>query len=356
MKVDIVIGCPGAGKSTFLAKVANTLPPDNTLILSYSRSASMSIAMKAGRGYKASTIHSLCFHDMGIIPQQILQGRQIDEFCKMIGVQPPNSGYERYEPSMHQFEVYSWARTTGTDPLEAFFRFSDLVEFTFNEYVFFVKSLLRYKETFGVYEFHDLLDNFNPIEAPDNLLIDEAQDNSYSLTMALQKLVMAGVKKMWIVGDPNQAIYTYSGADPKWMYHFDGKEVFLDQSYRCPVSVVSKAKTLFTEAKFNPIDEPGEVIREIDVPANSDMILVRTNYIGYKLMKQTGIDKKKILTIHKAKGLQGDHVVIYNATTRRVRSSTELDPIAEKRLMYTAITRARKKLTIIDGGNPNEWL
>jgi hypothetical protein len=356
VNVNIIIGCPGARKSTYLAKVANTLPPDNTLILSYSRSASMSIAMKAGRGYKASTIHSLCFHDMGIVPQQILQGRQIADFCKMIGIEAPNSGFEKYEPSMHQFEVYSWARTTGTDPLEAFFRFSGMVEFTFNEYVFFVKSLLQYKSTFGVYEFHDLLDNFDPIEAPENLLVDEAQDNSYSLTMALEKLVVAGVKNMWIVGDPNQAIYTYSGADPKYMYHFDGKEKFLEQSYRCPKVIVNKAKDIFPDAHFNPLSEIGEIHREIDIPLAADMVLVRTNYIGYKLIKRTGIDKRKVLTIHKAKGLQGDHVVIYNATTRRVRTSTEVDPVAEKRLMYTAITRTRKKLTIVDGGNPNEWI
>jgi superfamily I DNA/RNA helicase len=293
---------------------------------------------------------------MGIVPQQILQGKQIDEFCKMIGVQPPNSGYDRYDPFIHQFEVYSWARTTGTDPLEAFFRFSDLVDFTFNEYIFFVKSLLRHKEVFGVYEFHDLLDNFDPIEAPANLLIDEAQDNSYSLTMALQKLVTAGVKRMWLVGDPNQAIYTYSGADPKWMYHFDGREVFLDQSYRCPESIVKKAKTLFSDVQFKPVGEQGLVVRDTEIPINPDMVLVRTNYIGHKLMIRTGIDKRKIRTIHKAKGLQGDHIVIYNATTRRVRMSTEMDPVAEKRLLYTAITRARKRLTIVDGGNPNEFI
>jgi superfamily I DNA/RNA helicase len=353
--VKITVGCPGAGKSSFLAKTARQFDPNNTLILSYSRSAAASIAAKAGKEYKSSTIHSLCFHDLGAVPQQIMQGKQVDDFCRLIKVPVPNEGYDRYDPSIHQYEIYNYARTSGINPIEAYFRYGDLVDFTFSEYVFFVKSLYRYKEAFGLYEFHDLLEKFDPTDAPDNLLIDEAQDNSHSLTVALERLVATGVKRLWLVGDPNQAIYTYSGADPKWMYHFGGVEEFLEQSYRCPAAVVRKAKSLL-DAKFNPTESHGEVSQETSIPDKADMILVRTNYIKHKLIKQLGIDKRIISTIHKAKGMQGDHVVLYNATTRRVRSSTEIDPIAEKRLLYTAITRAKKKLTIVEGKNPNEWI
>jgi superfamily I DNA/RNA helicase len=256
---------------------------------------------------------------------------------------------------MHQFEVYSWARTTGEDPIAAYFRFSDVVEFSFSEYVFFVKSLYKFKEVYGVYEFHDLLDNYNPTSAPDNLLIDESQDLSFSLSRAIEKIVARGVKKMWLVGDPNQAIYTYSGADPKWMYHFGGREKFLEQSYRCPAPVVILAKSLL-DARFLPTPEPGEVTREVSLPEKFDMLLVRTNFLRHKLSVRTGIDKRRIMTIHKAKGMQGDHVVVYNSTTRKVRASTEVDEVAEKRVLYTALTRARKKLTIIEGSHPNGWI
>lgn len=357
MKRDIKVieGCPGAGKSTFIANTAKSLNPNNTLILSYSRSAAASIAQKAGKSYRSSTIHSMCFHDLGATPQQIMQGRQVDEFCKLIKVPIPNDGYDRYDPSIHQYEIYNYARTAGIDPLEAYFRYGDLVDFTFSEYVYFVKSLYRYKEAFGLYEFHDLLEKFNPTDGPENLLIDEAQDNSHSITSALEKLVIKGVKRLWLVGDPNQSIYTYSGADPKWMYHFGGVEEFLDQSYRCPAAVVRKAKSLL-DAKFEPTEVHGEVSLESSIPMGAGMVLVRTNYLRHKLIKQLGLNKDLISTIHKAKGSQADHVVLYNATTRRVRVSTEIDPIAEKRLLYTAITRTKKKLTIVEGKNPNEWI
>lgn len=355
INVRIVVGCPGAGKSTFLANTARSLDPNDTLILSYSRSASASIAAKAGGLYRSSTIHSLCFRELGIVPQQIMQGKQIDDFCKYIGVPIPDEGYDRYDPSIHQFEIYNYARTAGIDPIEAYFKYGDGVDFSFSEYILFVKALLEYKKAMGMWEFHDLLSGFSPTSAPKNLLIDESQDNSFSLTKAIEKLVFAGVKNLWMVGDPNQAIYTYSGADPKWMYHFGGREEFLEQSYRCPAAVVNKAKGLL-DARFLPTKYHGIVSRETSIPENADLILVRTNYLKYKLIKQMGVKKEKVSTIHKAKGMQADHVVIFNSTTRKVRISTDLDPVAEKRVLYTAITRAKKMLTIVEGRAPNEWI
>lgn len=351
----VIIGCPGSGKSTYLARTAKLLDPSKTLILSYSRSAAASIAAKAGKEYKSSTIHSLCFNDLGVMPQQIMQGRQIDDFCKHIGIDPPNSGYDRYEPTVHPYEIYSYARTSGEDLVTSYFKFSEMAEFSLSEYIYFVKSLLLYKESIGLFEFHDLLEKFSPTSAPENLLVDEAQDNSFALTMAIKKLVTAGVGKIWLVGDPNQAIYTYSGADPKWMHHFGGNEEFLEQSYRCPEPVVSLATSLLP-ARFTPSGNVGEIAREISTPEDADLVLVRTNFIRYKLLKQTSLNPKKVMTIHKAKGMEANHVVIYNATTRRVRQSTESDPVAEKRVLYTAITRAKKKLTIIEGKVPNEWI
>lgn len=377
LKSTIVVGCPGSGKSTYLARIAKELDPKDTLILSYSRSAAATIAAKAGREYKSSTIHALCFRNLGIVPQQIMQGRQIDDFCKHIGIRPPWRGYERYDPTLHPYEVYNYALTTGGDPVDTYFRFADMAEFTLAEYIFFVKSLLEYKKVYGLFEFHDLLSNFNPTSAPSNLLVDEAQDNSYALTQALEKLVSSGVDRIWMVGDPNQAIYTYSGADPKWMYHFGGKEHFLEQSYRCPSQVVSLA-TAVLPARFLPRrienfglykgkdgegnrpdggrDIDGKVTREISIPEDAGLILVRTNYIRYRLIQQTGIDQRKVMTIHKAKGMEANHVVLYNATTRMVRMSTELDPVAERRVIFTGITRAREKLTIVEGKVPNEWI
>ena len=353
MKTRVVVGCPGSGKSTYAAKIANSLLPSETLILSYSKSASRGIAKKAGTDYRSSTIHSLCFHDMEIKSQQMFLDKQVDELCNRLRISAPNKSFDKYDPDTHFIEVYNFARNRATDIYEAYYNYEDL-KFTFAEYVSYVEALKKYKETFDLYEFYDLLEFYDPTSAPKNLLIDESQDLSLALIGALEKLIRNGTKNLWMLGDPTQSIYTYSGSDPKLMYRFEGEEEFLEQSYRCPKAVTKLAKTIFPDVKFLPTSEEGEITRATTIPEDAGLVLVRTNYIRYKILKSYDfLDKNKVMTMHKSKGMQDKHVVIINERTRRVVSSFENDPEPENRVLFTAITRSQNKLTIIDGARPN---
>jgi len=79
-------------------------------------------------------------------------------------------------------------------------------------------------------------------------LVDEFQDVSkaqYELLKALSKDSL-----VTIIGDPNQAIYGFRGASPKFMTEFKEdfcpvKEVFLDKAYRCPNKILDAAYDLF---------------------------------------------------------------------------------------------------------------
>ncbi|WP_170565908.1 RecQ family ATP-dependent DNA helicase [Ruegeria atlantica] len=55
-----------------------------------------------------------------------------------------------------------------------------------------------------------------------------------------------------------------------------------------------------------------------------------------------------LLTAHRAKGLEFDHVAILNGGWRRV--SKEEDPEAPRRLFYVAMTRAQQSLTVLTSG------
>ena len=55
----------------------------------------------------------------------------------------------------------------------------------------------------------------------------------------------------------------------------------------------------------------------------------------------------RVSTIHGAKGAEADHVLLLTDVPARVWRGMELDPDAEARVLYVAVTRARQALTIV---------
>jgi DNA helicase-2/ATP-dependent DNA helicase PcrA len=70
-------------------------------------------------------------------------------------------------------------------------------------------------------------------------------------------------------------------------------------------------------------------------------------------MRKKGDDRHieprvRISTIHGAKGLEADNVFLLPELTKRVRKGMELNPDAERRVQYVAVTRARERLVILN--------
>jgi DNA helicase-2/ATP-dependent DNA helicase PcrA len=65
---------------------------------------------------------------------------------------------------------------------------------------------------------------------------------------------------------------------------------------------------------------------------------------GEKLNQEPRV---RIGTIHYAKGLQADNVMMLTDITERVRKGMELDPDSEERVLYVGITRARHSLFLV---------
>lgn len=57
----------------------------------------------------------------------------------------------------------------------------------------------------------------------------------------------------------------------------------------------------------------------------------------------------RISTIHSAKGREADHVVVHTGLTQKTINDMEINPDAEARVFYVAVTRAKNKLTIVEG-------
>jgi superfamily I DNA/RNA helicase len=129
-----------------------------------------------------------------------------------------------------------------------------------------------------------------PISQYDLVVVDELQD----LNVAKQELAIRMARK-WLVGigDSNQAIYGFSGADSNSMFNMSKKmaekgkltELKLTVTRRCPKSVVKVANKYVPDLKAHKDAPEGEVrttkepmfLKSLIDAKSSRMVLCRTN-------------------------------------------------------------------------------
>lgn len=250
------------------------------------------------------------------------------------------------------------------------------------------------------------------------IIIDEYQDISYVRYKLIKAILDQTGAKLLCVGDDWQSIYRFAGSDITLFTHF--QEYFgpsailrLEQTYRNAQQLIDEAgrfvmrnpeqlrktlrspKTLDYPITFMCYDTtPFPTLRRIMDkiiagfgPQASIMLLGRTNF-DLELVAESGlfqISKNgnikylaspetpiRFLTVHKAKGLEADNVVLLNfqnATLgfpnkiaddpmlRLVLTAPEDYPYAEeRRLLYVAMTRTRNRVFVLtDSKKPSEF-
>jgi superfamily I DNA/RNA helicase len=143
---------------------------------------------------------------------------------------------------------------------------SDESEFDFNDQIYFpvLKNITAWKY--------------------DNIFVDEAQDIS-PIQLSLVELFCNDTTRLFFVGDRNQSIYAFRGADHRSMdtikEKFKCTEMPLSISYRCPEKVLSYLKVYTPEMEGKDNNEEGTVDSasyspEMKFPEDS-LILCRTN-------------------------------------------------------------------------------
>ena len=224
------------------------------------------------------------------------------------------------------------------------------------------------------------------------LLVDEFQDigmNEYEFIMALN------AENNFFVGDDWQSIYGFKGGDVQiflqLMRDKNWKAYNMTNNYRNAIGILDIAKRVIRQAddiiekKVSAIrTELGEV--DMDNKYNMDkylkkisktkdygkwFVLVRTNKeifevseqlkkagIPYQTFKQGNVSTKeltdimnantvKVLTVHAAKGLENENVLIYGNFPIQVPSYRKVNS-EERKVFYVAITRAMNKLIILN--------
>jgi len=233
----------------------------------------------------------------------------------------------------------------------------------------------------------------------------------------LKALVAVTRARLFAVGDDWQAIYGFAGGDVDHIINFEShfgpaSTTMLNVNYRSPAVIVEAGAALIARNERQVPKqvvifsrEPGEAyVHEVSdddsaivdrtaslvrqelrrVPAERILVLSRTNHLLEDVIeacRRSGVpvgnpDRNvqgvRILSAHKAKGLEADVVIVANASDHlfgfpsKVENPDVLEPVRmsagdapaeERRLFYVAITRAMKRLHLVSRqGLPSPYL
>lgn len=252
------------------------------------------------------------------------------------------------------------------------------------------------------------------------ILVDEFQDISIDRYKLLQALRSDSPKtKLFCVGDDWQSIFRFAGSDMSLVYEFEKyfgytEQCKIETTYRFHQPLIDKSSefvmknkeqkekaiktpsgdtksTYLNFLKCDGDDEEG-VKKEVEkivstIPTNQSILLLgRYNYdavsVGYKgkmdmkenrMTIKIGIREIPFLSVHSAKGLEADNVILVNCNQGAygfpslieddpildfVLSKSETYPFAEeRRLFYVAMTRARMKMYVLyDQKRPSPFI
>ena len=226
--------------------------------------------------------------------------------------------------------------------------------------------------------FELIAENPQVLREVDYLLCDESQDLNPEQFEFITTLIQP--KAMLVVGDIRQSIYGFKGAEPKMLMHLMLDDDFvvreLTQNYRNGKAIIKFSNDIISKMKSVPLTPvtamrdtrgairkitPWEILTTIKTDKNwgNWAILCRTNKKVNEVMsllKRQGVpsitfrqaqgglnelkekmtsNAVKVLTIHSAKGLEFDKVIVCDIYSKGEENM---------RLNYVAVTRARDEL------------
>lgn len=225
------------------------------------------------------------------------------------------------------------------------------------------------------------LNGYKPIEY---LLVDEFQDTNATQLHILTRLQERYASPILVVGDEDQSIYGFRGANPAGLIQFP--ELFrgvlthtLVSNFRSDAKIVYHSSTLIKH-NTNRTDKNPQIMRPADgivsvlawrdeemeaeavaqrivyrLQTHSEPIgiLARTRNQLMKVAMKLPSEVRRIIhfhTLHEAKGKEWQEVHILGTVERnpylRIRPDKDIDPEEERRLFYVGMTRARETLVI----------
>lgn len=398
----VYVGCPGSGKTQTLIDKCKELVKNKVGALrdigffTFSKSASIEAKIRIKAAYPAMletsfpwfrTLHSFGRIVCGIPTECIMQPWHYENFFREHNIDYDENNAINF--SFPEWDLTNLAsafvhhdsirrnRLLNIDDYVSSLPVIDPAAERLNEFTAFYT---QYKQNNRLFDFNDLIENAvkaQRLPEFEHLILDEAQDLT-SLQWALMDRLVEGSREVFVAGDDRQAIYTFAGADINRFIKFPGKEMILDQSYRCPkqvqihASVIESRLSVSRSPLFKPTTEEGEAVTVFnleDVPIRINeqwMFLARSKFhllairksINSRIEGIVDVNKKEMAkknisfsTIHRSKGREADNVVVFLGITQRIVDSYSFFKNSfdnELRIFYVGFTRARKRLYLYD--------
>jgi len=257
-QVRFMVGPPGTGKtSTFITgkyvELLSKFDYKKIIILSHTNVAADEIKVEIlklpemqGITKKAlidniCTIHHYC-KKKATMGEEVLDYEDYKNLCRIDSVFQRHKvtpvEFENREHGYFKFvrEAYGFNRS-----LKEHWKKSDKKFYGYS--IVDIEAMLpiveKYNKDNGKLDFHDMIKRF--IEKAvdpdiDALIVDEAQDSNKTQKIALDKIATKA-KEYWFVGDPDQTIFEWAGADADEFYRLSQGAEELEQGHRCSKTI-----------------------------------------------------------------------------------------------------------------------
>lgn len=369
----VIIAPPGSGKTYALTgaikKYVDEHPLDKVVAITFTKKAASELFFKLSDypGVDTATIHSWSLKELNRLGAKhkfkvsLLSDIQVQEIlqflCKRLGYYSINY-YMLTAFIMGNYNI-------------------DISDGTKARFVKILNTYIQYKRDNGLYDFtdlplylYDMLTEYDEtIDHIDALFVDEFQDVDSTQAVIFK---MVNAKKHFYIGDPDQAIYIFRGAEAKVLDELEGfTKLRLEENYRSYQSIIDfstlvrsdiSRPTEITSLETSWIkcvrnDDSGEVYtidecgdgrdlvngKMVDSYKLLNMFLQRKPYILCRSNKQVksiqNLGYKNVSTIHQAKGLEYSYVIM---------TDMDLAGDEEINIAYVGCTRAQNGLLVAD--------
>ena len=261
-----VLGPPGCGKTTFLLSTFRECLSHTQLdrmgYFSFSKQAAYEALERAEKHIELtgadrlvfSTLHSFTYRLLDLHREEVFNNHHERVFAKKLGLK------RQWDNDQGVFSV------TKDDRIAAIVKYATVtgipIEELWKEYAFlipwlevdrYIRGLNEYKRVYNLVDFNDMILNAMNLENMpefDYLFIDECQDTSKIQWDFIKKKLMPKTKVMYLVGDDDQTIFSFAGANSKDFIEFPCDEmIILNQSHRVPAKVQEVANRVISRVE-----------------------------------------------------------------------------------------------------------